>query len=66
MSTLAEIENAAEKLSVEEKEKLLLFLATLLRSGRQQLPPPRRFTREQIGSWIAEDEADLERSRAGS
>jgi hypothetical protein len=46
MHTLADIETAAEKLSVEEKQDLLLFLATLLRSGRQQLPPPRRFNRE--------------------
>jgi hypothetical protein len=60
MNTLADIETAAQKLSVEEKEELLLFLATQLRTGRQQLPPPRRFSREQIGSWIAEDEADLE------
>jgi hypothetical protein len=27
------------------------------------MPPARRFGREQIGAWIAEDEADLQRSR---
>ena len=61
-STLAEIENATEQLSSVEKEELLLFLATRLRNERQKLPPPRRFGREQIGAWIAEDEADLQRS----
>lgn len=63
MSTLAEIENAAEKLSIEEKEELLLFLAARLRGQRQKMPPPRRFGREQVGAWIAEDEADLQRLR---
>ena len=43
--------------------ELLLFLATCLRRERQSMPPPRRFTREQMGAWIAEDEADLERLR---
>jgi hypothetical protein len=61
MNTLADIENATEALSAAEKQELLLFLATRLRRERQTAPPPRRFTREQIGSWIAEDEADLER-----
>ena len=61
-STLAEIENATEQLSSVEKEELLLFLATRLRNERQKLPPSRRFGREQIGAWIAEDEADLQRS----
>ena len=63
MSTLAEIESAAEKLSAVEKEKLLLFLATRLRSERQKMPPARRFGREQVGAWIAEDEAALQRLR---
>jgi hypothetical protein len=44
-------------------EELLLFLAMRLRTDRQKAPPPRRFSRDQIRSWIAEDEADFEQSR---
>jgi hypothetical protein len=58
---LAEIENATESLSAAEKQELLVFLASQLRSERQKTPPPRRFTIEQINAWIAEDEADLQR-----
>ncbi len=61
MSTLAEIKNAAEELTIDEMEELLLFLAIRLRTDRQMAPPPRQFSREQIRSWIAEDEADFER-----
>ena len=60
---LVEIENATESLSAAEKEALLLFLATRLRGERQRVPSTRRFGREQIGGWIAEDEADLHRLR---
>lgn len=59
MSTLAEIEKAAEALSQEEKERLILFLAARLRSEGVRTPPPRTLTREQIDEWIAEDEAEL-------
>jgi hypothetical protein len=65
MNTLADIEDATDALSAEEKQELLLFLATRLRSERQQMPAPRRFTREQLKTWIAEDEADLQRLRQG-
>ena len=63
MKTLAAIKQATESLSSAEKEELLLFLATRLRDERGEMPPARRFGREQIGAWIAEDEADLHRSR---
>lgn len=53
MSTLAEIESAADALPPEQKQELLLFLATRLRAGTGQLPPPREFSREQIAAWIA-------------
>jgi len=61
MNTLAEIENAADALPPEQKQELLLFLAARLRAGGARLPEPRKFSREQIAGWIAEDEADLER-----
>ena len=61
MSTLAEIEKAAEALPPREKQELMLFLAARLRSEGAKLPEPRKFSREQIEGWIAEDEADLRR-----
>ena len=63
MSTLAEIEAAAEALPAEEKQELLLFLATRLRAERARSPEPRKFTREQMAAWIAEDEEDMRRLR---
>lgn len=55
MSTLIEIEVAADSLPVEQKEQLLLFLATRLRAAGAALPEPRQLSREEI----AEDEADM-------
>jgi hypothetical protein len=65
MTTLAEIETAADALPPEQKEELLLFLAVRLRSQRARLPEPRKFPAEQIAAWIAEDETDMERFREG-
>ena len=64
MSTLAEIETAADALPAEQKQELLLFLAVRLREGRT-LPQPRDFTKEEMDAWIAEDEADMESFRRG-
>jgi len=61
MSRLSEIEAIIESLSAAQKQELLLFLAACLRRERRSVPGPRRFMREQIGAWIAEDEADRER-----
>lgn len=61
MTTLAEIEAAADNLPPEQKQELLLFLAMRLRAERASLPHPRKFTQEQISAWIAEDEADMRR-----
>ncbi len=61
MSTLAEIEAAAESLSAQEKEKLFLFLAARLRAPGARPPEPRKFTKEQMAAWIAEDEEDRRR-----
>ena len=63
MSTLAEIEKAAEKLSQQQKQELMLFLGAKLRAERAGLPDPRQFSREQVRSWVAEDEADLKSFR---
>ncbi len=63
MTTLAEIERAAEALSATEKQELLLFLATRLRGERMKAPESREFTQEQLSAWIAEDEADMQRLR---
>jgi hypothetical protein len=64
MSTLAEIETAADSLSIEEKEELLRFLAMRLRKERA-LPTPRIYSDEEIATMLAEDEADGERFRQG-
>ena len=61
MTTLAEIEKAADVLPPDQKQELLLFLAARLRAAGARLPEPRKFSRAQISAWITEDEADLER-----
>ena len=61
MSTLAEIERAADALPADQKHELLLFLAARLRAEGARLPEPRQFSRDRIESWIAEDEAELDR-----
>jgi hypothetical protein len=58
VSTLAEIERAADALPAHEKQELLLFLASRLRA-EGAMPEPREFTKEQIEQWIVEDEAEL-------
>jgi hypothetical protein len=65
MTTLAEIESAAERLPVEQKQELLLFLAANLRAESAQLPQPRNFSHEQISKWIEQDERDMQRFREG-
>lgn len=61
MSTLAEIEAAADKLSVDEQQELLLFLGARLHTAGGSLPPPRDIPLEKIEAWIAEDEAGYRR-----
>jgi hypothetical protein len=65
MSTLAEIETAAEALPPEQKEELFLFLATRLRVESVEMPPPREFNRNQMERWIREDEEGYRRVLAG-
>lgn len=66
MSTLTEIEEATETLPPEQKQELILFLAASLRADGALVPPPRRFSKEEMAGWIAEDEADMERFRRGA
>lgn len=54
MSTLAEIETAADSLPVEQKEELLRFLAMRLRTERTQ-PRARVYSSEEITAMLAED-----------
>jgi hypothetical protein len=63
MGTLTEIEVAAAALTPVEKQELMLFLAARLRTEGAKLPDPRQFSREEITSWINEDEADMQRFR---
>jgi len=63
MSTLAEIEAAVDALPPADKQELLLFLAARLREQGGQLPAPRKFSRDQLRAWVAEDEADMQRFR---
>lgn len=64
MSTLAEIETAADALPPEQKQELFLFLVTRMRAAGE-LPPPRSFTREQIDAWIKDDEEGMRRFLEG-
>ena len=63
MTTLAEIEAAADALPPDQKEQLLLFLASRLRAQQGTPPALRKFTREQMQSWIDQDEADMRQFR---
>ena len=66
MSTLTEIEAAADALPEQEKEQLFLFLAARLRAANPaELPPPRKFSREQMAAWIRDDEEGMRRFREG-
>ena len=65
MSTLAEIEAAAEALPAEQKQELIVFLGMRLRAQGARLPEPRTFPAQQKAEWIAEDEADMRRFREG-
>jgi len=65
VSKLDEIVAAAEGLALEEKQELMLFLATRMRAQGAQMPEPRKFSRDQMAGWIAEDEADMRRFQQG-
>jgi hypothetical protein len=65
MTTLTEIKTAAEALSPEQQLELLLFLAARLRARSTAFPAPRKFSREQLKAWIADDEEGMRRFNAG-
>ena len=66
MSTLTEIEQAADVLPSDQKRKLAWFLLTRLRvEGDNELPPVRDLPRERIEKWIAEDDADYKNFLSG-
>jgi len=52
MSTLAEINAAAEALTPEQGQELLLFAVARLRASAEPFER-RKFTREKMASWIA-------------
>ena len=64
MSTLAEIETAADSLPSEQKAELLRFLAMRLRRERT-LPAPRVYSHEELAAMLAEDDAAGARFRQG-
>jgi len=66
MSTLSEIEAAVDELPPADQQELLLFLVARLREQAGELPPPRKFSGEQLKTWIADDEAQMQQFRDGN
>ena len=64
MSTLAEIESAARRLTPDEKRHLLIVVAKMLRDEGQTLPEPRTFSSAEMQAWMDEDERDMNELRA--
>ena len=60
VKTLRRIEQAAAALPPQQKQELMVFLAAQMRAEGAQLPEPRKFSRERIQGWIAEDEEESE------
>ena len=56
MSSLLEIEEAADVLPIEEKKELVAFLLTRLRGVEDNLPPVRDIPKATIDKWVADDE----------
>ena len=54
MSTLAEIEQAVEKLPTQQKQELMLFLGARLRAEHANLPPAERAA--DLKRWAASHE----------
>jgi hypothetical protein len=65
VSTLAEIQAAADALPPKQKQELMLFLGARLRAQGASLAAPREFSLEQLAAWIKEDAADMRRFGEG-
>jgi len=61
MSSLLEIEEAADVLPVEEKKEL-----TRLRRTEDKLPPVRDIPKATIDKWVADDEEGYSKFLAGA
>jgi hypothetical protein len=66
MTTLSEIEAAAEQLPPDQQQELLHFLGARLHATRGTIPSARDIPLGQIEAWIAEDEAGYRRFREGA
>jgi len=66
MSSLLEIEKAADRLPLDQKKELVSFLLARLRSGDGQLPPPRDIPVQTIEKWVADDEQGYRRFLGGA
>ena len=66
MSSLLEIEEAADVLPIEEKKELVAFLLTRLRGGGDELPPVRDIPKATIDKWVADDEEGYRKFLAGA
>ena len=66
MSTLDEIEQAADVLPPDQKRKLAWFLLTRLRAeGDEEMPPVRDIPIDEIEQWIADDQAGYQEFLGG-
>jgi len=66
MSSLLEIEEAADVLPIEEKKELVAFLLTHLRGVEDNLPPVRDIPKATIDKWVADDEEGYRKFLAGT
>ena len=66
MSSLLEIEEAADVLPIEEKKELVAFLLTRLRGDGNDLPPVRDIPKSTIDKWVADDEEGYRKFLAGA
>ncbi len=66
LSTLAEIEEAAVVLPVDEKQQLVAFLLRTMRGKVSDLPPVRDIPKETIEKWIEDDEEGYRKFKAGA
>ncbi len=66
MSSLLEIEEAADVLPTEEKRELVAFLLTRLRGDGDELSPVRDIPKSTIDKWVADDEEGYRKFLAGA